>query len=327
MILPHTKEHGGSYAAISSFTLEERECLYMMRREGKTQTEIAAVLGKNKSSISREIKRNTNVYGFYQCLSATIQYKHRRKSCRRTPRLADEEARKFVEEGLGKYWSPEAICERWKMEHPCTPLCHSTIYRALKRGELPGYSRKTHLRRRGKKKNVHKTRVIHPVHTIHDRPEIANLRERLGDLEGDTVYGGINKGVAVTAVDRKSRMLYAALCKSRDSALIENAFAIALHDTVVNSLTLDNGSEFAAFEKIEEKHNTTVYFCDPHSPWQRGSMENINDALRFFYPKGTDFNAVDDYDFQQVVSLINNRPRKCLGWLSPLEFISPNCCS
>jgi IS30 family transposase len=150
-------------------------------------------------------------------------------------------------------------------------------------------------------------------------------------MEGDTLYGGINSGVAVTAVDRKSRMLYATLCKSRDSGLIETAFSRAFGDTSVNSLTLDNGSEFAKFANIERNLNTTVYFADPHSPWQRGSNENTNDVLRFFYPKGTDFNAVDESEFRNVVSLINNRPRKCLGWLSPLEFLSflasSSCCT
>jgi len=309
------------------FTIEDRECLYELRKEGKTQTEIAQILGKDKSSVSREIKRNKNKYGFYQHISATVQYLHRRKNCRRKPRLADEDARLFVEDCLNRYWSPECISKRWKMEHNEKSMCHSTIYRALKRGELPGYTRKTHLRRRGKRKNVHQTKVIYPVHTIHDRPEIANQRGRLGDMEGDTVYGGINKGVAVTAVDRKTRMLYAALSKSRDSTLIAEAFEKAFHGEKVESCTLDRGSEFAEFADIEKRLNTTVYFADPHSPWQRASNENINDVFRFFFPKGTDFLSVSDDELQRVVSIINNRPRKCLGWLSPIEFVSLFCCT
>ena len=309
------------------FTLEERVCLYLMLKEGKSQAEIAQVLQKNKSSISRELKRNRFENGNYQALAASMQYKHRRKNCRRKPRLADKDARKFVQDGLDKYWSPEIISQRWGMEHPNTSLCYSTIYRALREKTLSGYTRKTHLRRRGKRKNVHKTKVVHPVHTIHDRPEIVDQRTRLGDMEGDTVYGGINKGVALTVIDRTSRMLYAALCQSRDSELMEKAFMKAFGDTIVNSITLDNGSEFARFTDIEKNHHTTVYFADPHSPWQRGSNENINDVLRFFYPKGTDFNAVDEVEFRQVISLINNRPRKCLGWLSPVEFISNKCCT
>ena len=309
------------------YSIEERESLYEKLREGKSQTEIAREIGKNKSSVSREIKRNKNRYGCYQALSATVQYLHRRKKCRRKPRLAEEEARKFVCEGLDKYWSPEAISERWKIGHPKTPLCHSTIYRALKVGELQGYSRKTHLRRRGKRKNVHNTKVIYPTHTIADRPAEVELRNRLGDLEGDTVYGAIGKGCLVTLVDRTSRQLYAARISNRDSDIVKEAFATALEGVDVKSITLDNGTEFAKFAEIEKQHNTTIYFADPHSPWQRGSNENINDVLRFFYPKGTNFLLVSPDDLQKTLDLINNRPRKCLGWLSPFEFLSISCCT
>ena len=119
-----------------------------------------------------------------------------------------------------------------------------------------------------------------------------------------------------------SALLYGSLCASRDSALIAKAFDRAFNGTQVETLTLDRGSEFAKFEEIEKNLATTVYFADPHSPWQRPSNENINGLLRFFFPKGTDFTAVQEEDFQHVIALINNRPRKCLGWLSPIEFLS-----
>ena len=122
-------------------------------------------------------------------------------------------------------------------------------------------------------------------------------------------------------------MMYASLCKSRNSSLIVEAFREALKGVKVESLTLDRGSEFARFAELESNHNTTVYFADPHSPWQRGSSENINGLFRFFYPKGTDFNAAHEEDLQHVLTLINNRPRKCLGWLSPVEFSFKKCCN
>jgi IS30 family transposase len=255
----------------------------------------------------------------------------RRKKCVRKPRLADEAAREFVRDGLEKYWSPEIISARWAMEHPGVPLSHGTIYRALKRKQLKGYSRKTHLRRRGKRKNAYWKNAINPsrlaMHTIHDRPEIAALRQRLGDMEGDTVSGAMGKGCVVTVVDRMSRMLYAALSVSRDSCLIAEAFAAALGGTPVETLALDRGSEFAKFEEIEQILDTTVYFCDPYSPWQRPSNENTNGLLRFFFPKGTDFTAVTCDQLQAALNFINNRPRKCLGWLSPVEFLAAKCCS
>jgi IS30 family transposase len=229
--------------------------------------------------------------------------------------------RKFVIDGLNQYWSPEIIVQRYKRENPNEPLSHSTIYRAVRNKELPDITPKTHLRRRGKRKNARNTQTIKPEHTIHDRPPEVETRERTGDLEGDTVYGAVGKGCLTTLVDRRSRMLYAARASSRDSNVIVDSFKRALGDTPVKSITLDNGSEFSRFADIEKNHDTTVYFADPHSPWQRGSNENINGLLRFFFPKGTNFHNISDNDVNEVISLINNRPRKCLDWLSPIEFL------
>jgi len=309
------------------FTLTERESLSQMFREGKSQREMAALLGRNVSSVSREIKRNQNKDKSYNAWRATVLYIQRRKCCKRVPRLADETVFAFVKNALNKYWSPEIISRRWRMAHPDIPLGHTTIYRALKQRQIEGCKPKTHLRRRGKRKNNRNTQSVCPVYTIHERPPEAETRERLGDMEGDTVSGAIGKGCTVTVVDRKSRMLYASFCQSRDSSLVTQALKRSLNGVVVKSLTFDRGSEFARFSEIEQNHSTTVYFADPRSPWQRGSNENINGLLRFFYPKGTDFTAVADEDLQHVVSLINNRPRKCLGWLSPVEFISRKCCT
>jgi IS30 family transposase len=115
------------------------------------------------------------------------------------------------------------------------------------------------------------------------------------------------------------------LLKSRERVLTKDAIVNALKGQQVLSLSLDNGSEFAAFKQIEKELNTIVYFADPHSPWQRGSNENINGLLRFFFPKGTNFLGVTQEELDHVITLINNRPRKCLGWLSPIEFLN-KCC-
>ena len=107
----------------------------------------------------------------------------------------------------------------------------------------------------------------------------------------------------------------------------KNAFAQSEIKIPIKTITLDNGAEFADFLNIEKDLDTTIYFADPHSPWQRGLNENTNDILRFFYPKGTDFLNVSLEEFQNVVHLINSRPRKCLGYLSPIEFLSKKCCT
>jgi len=310
------------------FTIEERECLLEKLKEGQTLRKIAKELNKNVSSISREIKRNKNKNGTYYPWQATVLYIRRRKDSVKRPLISDSEIHHFICAGLDKFWAPEAISARWKLVGG-KGLSHTTIYRAIKNELLLGYSPKTHLRRRGKRKNSRNSNnaSIKPVHKIHERPNIIESRSRLGDLEGDTVYGAIGKGVLLTLVDRASRKLYAARAQSRESEIIKKAFGVALKNVNVESITLDMGSEFAKFPEIEIEHNTTVYFADPHSPWQRGSNENINGLLRFFFPKGTNFLTVTDEELQNVVELINNRPRKCLGWLSPHEFIYAKCCT
>ena len=107
----------------------------------------------------------------------------------------------------------------------------------------------------------------------------------------------------------------------------KRAFELLEIDIPVLTMTLDNGSEFADFKGIEEDLNTTIYFADPHSPWQRGSNENMNDIIRFFFPKGTDFSLVSEDQLMEVVNLINSRPRKCLDYLSPFEIFSKKCCT
>jgi len=314
------------------FTPEERQNLEEKLNEGKNFSEIARELNRNRSSVTREYNRNCNKNGKYNWWRATVLYMMRRKNSVRKLRLKCVNLRTFVINGFKKRWSPEIITQRYKKENPAEKLSHNTIYRAVKSKELPEITPKTHLRRRGKRKNARNTQTIRPIHTIHDRPAEAETRERIGDLEGDTMYGAIGKGCLVTLVDRCSRMLYAAKSDSRDSRLIEEAFITSLDGIDVKSITLDNGSEFSRFAEIEKNHDCTVFFADPHSPWQRGSNENINGLLRFFFPKGTNFLDVSHDDLLNVISLVNNRPRKCLDWLSPIEFLnlsylSDLCCS
>lgn len=309
------------------FTLLERETLQELYKEGKSIRYIARILDRSPSSVSRELLRNKNKNGSYHPWRATILYILRRRTCVRPCRLvSDKPLFEWVCEGFENYWSPEIIAERWKLLNKDNKLSHSTIYRALRNKLLPRYTPKTHLRRHGRYKNIHNSKTIQPEHLIREWPiEIVN-RERLGDWEGDTVYGGIGKGLLFTCVDRKSRYFAASLIHSRTVENTNAAILRAMSGQIVNSLSLDNGSEFAGFKSLEKYLNTTVYFADPHSPWQRGSNENINNLVRFFFPKGVNFHAVTQEALDKVISLINNRPRKCLGWLSPIEFLS-RCCT
>ncbi len=310
------------------FTLEERESLRIKRGEGKSLRQIARELDRNVSSISRELKRNGNKDGSYNAWRGVSLYLHRRKNSRRQLRIETDEAlRHFVIKGLDQYWSPEIISEKWNEISP-QHVSHSTIYAVLKRKALAGYTERSHLRRRGVRKFCKgNTKADNPKRSIHERLAVIDARARLGDWEGDTVSGGINKGSIVTLVDRKSRYLILSAIKNKTALETGNAICHALRDVPVHSLTFDNGTEFTNFQTIEAKLTTIVYFADPHSPWQRGSNENINGLLRWFFPKGCDFRQFSDQDLAFIAALVNNRPRKCLGWLSPAQVFFSACCT
>lgn len=309
------------------FTLEERICLEEMRKKGKKISEIAECLGRNKSTISRELKRNSNKEGLYNSWGAWSFYRRRRKKCRRSKRIKEGSALyRYICEKLKLYWSPELIAEMWNRENPGDTVAFATIYRGIKEKLFEGVTPKTHLRRRGKKirRNRSKYNTIHPEHTIHERCKEIEARMRFGDWEGDTVHGAAGKGGLLTLVDRKSRKLLAVKIENFSGDTIYRAVLEAFDGISPKSITFDNGSEFARFKDMETALNTTIYFADPHSPWQRGSNENANDLLRFFFPKGFDFHSLHQAELDRVLSLINSRPRPCLDFLSPDELF---CCT
>lgn len=305
------------------FTLEEREILAQKLREGKSIRQIAEYLGRSPSSVSREIKRNRSKKGYHPWRAQNLAVRRRRKMRRKL--RPGTKAWEYIIEKLQQFWSPEAICGRWHRDHPDEEtLCVSTIYRYVKRKEFPGISRKTHLRRRGKRilPKDSNYNSIQPARIIPEWPEEIRQRLRIGDWEGDTVYGGVGKGLIVTLVDRKSRFLLTGLLKSRNADETAAVIERLLRGMPVQSLSFDNGSEFANFRQLEKALNTLVYFAEPHKPWQRGTNENTNGILRFFFPKGFDFRTLSEEELQTAADLLNTRPRKCLGWLSPYEFFS-----
>jgi IS30 family transposase len=261
-----------------------------------------------------------NQHNYHHWRANTLAVMRRRqKVCRAIPKGSELYA--YIVEKLNSFWSPEAIAGRWRKEHPDSHIGVSTIYRYIKSHKFENISAKTHLRRRGKARysKQNPPNVIHPDRIIPEWPDAIVQRIRVGDWEGDTVYGGVGKGLVVSLVDRKSRFLCAGLIQSRNATETREAIQRQLSGLPVHSLSLDNGSEFAEFRQLESALGAPIYFAEPHKPWQRGTNENTNDILRFFFPKGFDFHSVDDAILQAVVQSINNRPRKCLNWASPAE--------
>ena len=310
------------------FTLSEREFLQEKIEKGFSLRTIATALGRNPSTISRELKRNwSKKTRRYHAWHAQTNYLHRRKAChRKNHLLLNRQMYAFALDGLLQYWSPEIIAGKWNSENK-ESFSYSSVYRAVRAGAFPGIKPWTHFRRKGKPySNQRKSYTRFFESSIHDREQIIETRTRLGDFEGDTVYGSIGKGYLVTAIDRTSRQLVAAIARDKKTETTNAAFASAFEKAEIQvkplTMTLDNGTEFLAYKDLEQALGIKVYFADTHAPWQRGSSENVNGLIRFFFPRGTNFNAVTDEALQSVVSLINNRPRKCLGYLSPNEFLA-----
>ena len=313
------------------FTLEERKYLQQLLSEGYSFRKIAGILERSTSTISREVKRNRAKYKPHRKPDNQYWYNHwhaykcyirRRREQVRAALHPETKEWNYIVSGLQQYWSSETICGRWHEEFPeRKPLCVSTIYRYIKLNKFQGITVKQHLRRRGKfmlsRNSCYNS--IQPDRMIPQWPDEIRNRMRIGDWEGDTVYGGVGKGFIVSLVDRKSRYLRIGFLEKRSSTDTRLVIEKLLRGLPVNSVSLDNGAEFSEFRKLEEHLHTLVYFAEPHKPWQRGTNENINDLVRFFFPKGFDFRTVTDEDIQHVEDLINNRPRKCLGWKTPAE--------
>lgn len=311
------------------FTLSERKYLQQLLSENKSFRQIAAILDRSPSSVSREVNRNKSIYKprkpdnrfWYNHWRAHTLYICRRRDQKRRALVPGSKQWNYVVEKLKLFWSPEQIVNRYEFEYKEKFISFSSIYRYIYREELPHISKKEHLRRRGKlfmpRNSCYNT--IHPERIIPQWIDEIKNRERIGDWEGDTVYGAIGKGLIVTLADRKTRYLLAGKLEKRNAGLTRDVVVSLLKGKAVKSLSLDNGSEFAAFKEIEQQIGAPVYFAEPHKPWQRGTNENTNDILRFFFPKGTNFHEVTEEQLEKVVDLINHRPRKCLGWRSPYE--------
>lgn len=307
---------GGLMRSFKHFTLEDRELLHQMVLDGKKQADMAAALNKSQSSISRELRRLSDSPSAYHPYSSHSHYVLSRSYCVKHKRLENKSVLNDVSMKLKKKWSPEIIANT---QHDVKlRVSASTIYRELKANNIPGLTEANALRRRGKRKYCHGGgKTIQAGRSIHLRSDAANQRARIGDWEGDTVLGGVGKGLVVTMVDRRSRFLCMTKAPTKRAQDVREAVVRLLEKHPCQTITFDNGAEFAEYELIEAHTNSMVYFADTHSPWQRGSNENINELVRWYFPKGTDFTKVSENYVQHVCKEINQRPRKVLNWDTP----------
>jgi IS30 family transposase len=343
---PHTSIHnvlsrtGGirpperrrSEAALS---LSEREEISRALVAGETLRSIAARLGRAPATVSRELKRNGGRKGYRaaQADSAAWDRALRPKHCKLA---ANRALASVVADKLRLLWSPEQIAGWLKHTYPCDEsrnVSHETIYRSLfvqARGALKKELLE-HLRRtRGMRRSRHYTqktaihgKIVDAV-SISERPASAEDRAVPGHWEGDMFFGSGNSQIA-TLVERQTRYVMLVKLEGKDSqtvvkALIKNARK--LPQELYKSLTWDRGTEMHGHKQFTMATDIQVYFCDPQSPWQRGSNENTNGLLRQYLPKGIDISGYSQLQLNAIARQLNQRPRKTLGFHTPAEVFS-----
>jgi transposase, IS30 family len=319
-------------ASYGQFTKEDRIMLSTLRRRGLTQEEIARALSKNQSSISRELARNIQNDGTYHAGHAKRQASQRRKAAQQ-PRLRiknDSWLQAYLIAKLKAYWSPEQIAGRVRCDHGIV-VCHETIYQYLyqERPDLKQYlrCRKGKYRRRYGTKMRERLREESKKRRIDTRPEIIEHRIRLGDWEGDTVVGAKNSGSLITHVDRMSGYTLIDWIRRATADVVKEKTVQRMRRFtrgVRHSITYDNGKEFSAYEMIARGTQMDIYFAYPYHSWERGTNENTNGLIRQFFPKRSSFVGITEYDTRRIERLLNTRPRKRLGYLTPIEVFRKN---
>ena len=317
--------------------MDERIAIADMRRAGSGVRAIARALGRAPSTISRELRRNADdiggAYGPHRAQQMATHRLKRPKPRKIMPgtRLWDE-----IKAGLDKHWSPEQISGRLRRAHPDNEsmnACHETIYQAIYvqgKGELRLQLK--HAMRRGHVARRHRgdgqsrrPRFREPMVMISDRPAEVADRAVPGHWEGDLICGAGNRSAIGTLVERTTRFtILLHLPDGHDAEHVQDAIISKMRTLPAllrNSLTWDQGSELALHARVSAALDMQVYFCDPHSPWQRGTNENTNGLLRQYFPKGTDLSGYTEEYLDAVAMEPDDRPRKTPDHMKPSEKI------
>jgi IS30 family transposase len=319
----------------SHFTHDDRIALAQLLWAGKQQSVIAERFGKDPGAVSREIQRNKDEDGIYRGASAHKKTIARRKSAKEPANKIrhDRKLRRHIVRKIKHYWSPEQIAGRLAYLKKEIIVSHETIYKFIyeDRPDLKKYLRCAkgkYQRKRGTKvREV--LREAGKIRRIETRAQIVEERSRIGDWEGDTIIDRTKKQRMLTHVDRTSGL---GAADKVEKVTAENVHAIVrdrfkkISKKKRHTMTRDNGSEFGDYDRLlEEETDMKVYRATPYHSWERGSNENWNGLLRQFYPKKSSFATVKQSDIEQTVRLLNDRPRKRLGYRTPREVFNGRC--
>ena len=297
---------GGTMSHYKHLTLSERELILYFLAKGFSISKIALKIGRSKSTISRELKRNSE-QSMYLPIKAQEKYQLRRCSCKPRKKLENKAIFDYVNDKfLNHQWSPEQISGRLRLEKADFYVSYTTIYRAIYTGM---FDTKQQHNSRGNRGAIRKLR--HRGKSRHTK----NYEEKRGKLQISYLITERPKDADQrTLVDRKSRFLIAGKAKSKKAACVGEVMINALKNQPCYSITPDRGKEFALHAQVSDAlEKVRFYFPYPHQPWQRGTNENTNGLLREYFPKGQDFTIISEEYIQSKVDEMNKRPRKCLG--------------
>ncbi len=314
-------------------SLDERIEIQVGIDQSRSLRAIAAELGRAPSTVSREVRSHGGRRGY----KAIAAHRQAERAARRPKpaKLASVELASEVEARLLRWWSPEEIAAKLRLEFPDRPemwVSHETIYKSLYvqgRGEL---RRELHrCLRSGRAQRRHQGRTATPgkipaMVMISERPAEIEDRAVPGHWEGDLIIGANNRSAIGTLVERSTRfVMLLHLPKDHTAEAVRDAMSAkicTLPDALRGSITWDQGSEMAQHAQFTTDTDIPVYFCDPHSPWQRGSNENTNGLLRQYFPKGTSLRRYSAADLDAAADSLNNRPRETLNWQTPAERLN-----
>ena len=304
-------------------TQEQRYEISGYLKAGFNKSQIAKLLGFHKSTINKELIRNSCISD-YDPEGAQNLTEHRRKTALKSIRFT-EEMREIIIQRLREEWSPEQIHGRCKVDN-IDMVSHERIYRFIWNDKENGgylYKRLRNSHKKKKKRyNAKDNRGIIPDRvSIDERPEIVEERSRIGDWEIDTIIGANHKGAIVSIVDRVSKYLCMVKVKNKTADNVKDATVdvlLPIKDNVL-TITADNGKEFAYHKKISKNLNAKVYFAHPYHSWERGLNENTNKLIRQYFPKKMPFVDIPNNNIKIVAMKLNNRPRKTLNYKTPNE--------
>jgi transposase, IS30 family len=316
--------------AYHQITSEERYMLSALRRQGLNQSQIAQSLGRHRSSISRELRRNSSAWdGGYRPFVASHRTRARRSRSRRNHRFTEDDYR-IVNRLLRKDWSPEQIAGRLRKEGALS-ISHETIYVHVWNDKAAGGGLYKHLRcaskKRRKRHNSYDSRGrLAGKRHISERPAEIETRRSIGHWEIDTVVGGVAKDCVATVVERKTGYSFLGKLFDRSQLGMSKRLKMLIRraPSQFATMTSDNGTEFHDYESVEAATGVQFFFATPYHSWERGSNENFNGLLRQYLPKRASQADLTQRDCDAIAKKLNTRPRKRLGYRTPEECFLEN---